>query len=348
MARPPFVDPDYWRLLGCQTPAPRPPETDIYTIRKTVNAATKAASDALPFPAGMTTTVSTATSADGTDFTITRFVPLAVQQDQDAVPRRAIVYVSGGGLIAGGVSASHNMIAALAERTATQVFAPDYRLAPEHPHPAALDDVCACLAWLRAHAGELGVDPARIVTFGQSAGGALTAAAALRERDAGGPEPPIAAQVLRYPMLDDRTGMDEGDPRFPFLTWSPSSNALAWGAYLGRVDGREGGSGEAPCTLSPHLLGGPILTNSLFAPVPYTAAPARAKDLHGLPPTHLGVGGLDLFRDESTSFAERLSSHGVKVESHVYPGVPHGFDGSPAFSLRFELWSNEVKFIQKF
>lgn len=250
MTRPPFVDPDYWRLLGGQTPAPKPPETDLYAIRKTVNAATKAASDALPFPAGMATTVSTATSTDGTDFTITRFVPLAVQQGQDADPRRAIVYVSGGGLIAGGVSASHNMIAALAERTATQVFAPDYRLAPEHPYPAALDDVCACLGWLRARAGELGVDPARIVTFGQSAGGALTAAAALRERDAGGPGPPIAAQVLRYPMLDDRTGMDEGNPRFPFLTWSPSSNALAWGAYLGRVDWREGGSGEALHALS--------------------------------------------------------------------------------------------------
>lgn len=78
------------------------------------------------------------------------------------------------------------------------------------------------------------------------------------------------------------------------------------------------------------------------------AVPARADDLHGLPPTHLGVGGLDLFRDESTSFAARLSSHDVKVQTNVYPGVPHGFDGSPAFSLRFELWSNEAKFIQQF
>lgn len=86
-----------------------------------------------------------------------------------------------------------------------------------------------------------------------------------------------------------------------------------------------------------------------LAPVPYTAAPARADDLHGLPPTHLGVGGLDLFRDETARFAERLSSHGVKVDSRVYHGMPHGFDGHPAFSLlRSELWRNEAEFIQQF
>lgn len=84
------------------------------------------------------------------------------------------------------------------------------------------------------------------------------------------------------------------------------------------------------------------------APVPYTAAPARADDLHGLPPTHLGVGDLDLFCDESASFAARLSSHDVKVQCNVYPGVPHGFDSSSAFSLRSELWSSEAKFVQQF
>ncbi|ROV87001.1 hypothetical protein VMCG_10820 [Cytospora schulzeri] len=326
MARPPFVDPDYWRLLGGQTPVPDPPETDLYAIRNTTTASTKAASDALPFPSGMTTMVSTATAADGSKFNITRFVPLAVQQSQDtAPPHRAVVYAFGGGMIAGSVAISYNMIANFAEHTATQVFAPDYRLAPEHPYPAALDDVYTCITWLQAHAADFNVDPARIVTFGQSAGGALTAASALKARDEG-LNPPLAAQVLRYPMLDDRTEMDPQNPRFPFLTWSPSSNTIAWKAYLEKINETEGG----------------------LAPVPYTAAPARADDLHGLPTTHLGVGGLDLFRDESVSFAARLSSHDVKVQSNVYPGVPHGFDGSPAFSLRFELWSNEARFIQQF
>lgn len=358
MARPPFIDPDYWRLLGDETPAPKPPETDLYAIRNSATASTKAASDALPFPAGMTTTVSTATAADGSNFNITRFVPLAVQQQQShngtAQPQRAVVYAFGGGLIAGSVAVSHNMIASFAEQAATQVFAPDYRLAPEHPYPAALDDVYACVTWLQSHAAELGVDPARIVIFGQSAGGALAAAASLRARDEG-LRPPLAALVLRYPMLDDRTRMDPQDPQFPFLTWSPSSNMIAWDAYLGRTNETEQGSGKASCTLllAPSLFGR-IITWFLFvsdrhaAPVPYTAAPARADDLHGLPPTHLGVGGLDLFRDETTSFAARLLSHEIKVQSNVYPGVPHGFDGHPAFSLRFELWSNEAKFIQQF
>lgn len=249
MARPPFVDPDYWRLLGGQTPAPKPPDTDLYAIRNTTSAATKAASDALSFPPGMTATVSTAISADGSRFNITRFVPLAVQQSQEVSPHRAVVYAFGGGFIAGSVAISYNMIANFAEQTMTQVFAPDYRLAPEHPYPAALDDVYSCITWVQAHASEFGVDPARIVIFGQSAGGGLVSTAALKARDEG-LTPPIAAQVLRYPMLDDRTQMDTQNPRFPFLTWSPSSNRIAWAAYLGdQSNEAERGSGEAPHTL---------------------------------------------------------------------------------------------------
>lgn len=244
MARPPLVDPNYWRLLGGQAPAPKAPDTDLYAIRNAATAATKAASDALPFPPGMVTTVSTATSADGSELNITRFVPLAVQQSQETSPHRAVVYAFGGGLIAGSVAASHNMIANLAEQAATQVFAPHYRVAPEHPYPAALDDVYSCITWVQAHAGELGVDPARVVTFGQSAGGGLVAAAALRARDRG-LDPPIVALVLRYPMLDDRTRMDPLDPRFPYLSWSPSSNGIAWAAYLGdKTDRADGGSGK--------------------------------------------------------------------------------------------------------
>ncbi|KAK8048240.1 Alpha/Beta hydrolase protein [Apiospora phragmitis] len=257
----------------------------------------------------MSTTVSTATSIDGTTFDITRFVPLSVQQSKEkTVPHRAVIYTFGGGLVAGSVAISHNMIANFAEQTATQVFAPDHRLAPENPSPAALDDVYTTITWLQAHAGD--------------AGGTLVAAAALKAKDEG-LSPPIAAQVLRCPMLDDRTQMEPENPRFPYLTWFPGRNTIVWKAYLkGFTNGME--------------------VEGISATVPDTAAPARADDLHGLPPTHLGVGGLDLFRDESTSFAARLSSHGVEVQSHVYPGVPHGFDGSPAFALRLELWSNEA------
>lgn len=254
MTGSPFVDPDYWRLLGSQTPPAKPPETDLYAIRDSTTKWTKWASDALPFPAGMTTSVSTTKSADGSKLNITHFVPLAVKQNRDASPNRAIIYAFGGGLIAGSVAISFNVIASFAERSGTQVFAPDYRLAPEHPYPAALDDVYACITWLQAHAGEFNVDPARIVTLGQSAGGGIAAAAALRARDEG-LTPPIAAQVLRYPMLDDRTQMDPHNFRFPLLTWSSSSNSIAWKAYLGgKISEGEGVPGKALHTLA-HCLG---------------------------------------------------------------------------------------------
>ena len=241
MARPPYVDSDYWRLLGGRVPEPRPPTTDISAIRNSTNATIKAASDALPFPAGMITTVNTATSADGSIFNITRFVPLQVQQSKETAPHRAVIYAFGGGLVAGSVAISYNMIANYAEQTATQVFAPDYRLAPEHPYPAAFNDIYATITWLQAHAADFDVDPARLVTFGQSAGGNLVTAAALGARDKG-LSPPIAAMVLRYPMLDDRTQMDPENPRFPFLTWSPGSNGAAWKAYLNGTTGKEEGA----------------------------------------------------------------------------------------------------------
>ncbi|KAF7526538.1 hypothetical protein G7054_g10741 [Neopestalotiopsis clavispora] len=225
---------EYRALLGEKTLTPAPPATDLSVIRATINAATEAASNALPFPAGMTTTVSTVTSTDGTEFKVTRFVPLSVQWSSEK-SQRAVIYGFGGGLIAGSVDINLNMIAQFAEQTETQVFAPDYRLAPEHPYPAALQDVYSTITWLQAHAGDFRVDPARIVSFGQSAGGNLMASAALQAKDES-LSPPIAALVLRYPMLDDRTQMDPADPRLPYLTWSPSSNAMAWGAYLGRSD----------------------------------------------------------------------------------------------------------------
>lgn len=237
MTRPSFVDSDYWALLGGKTPTPAPPATDVLALRASINAASQAASNALSLPDGMTTTVSTVPFIDGSVFNVTRFVPLVVQQSNE-IAQRAVIYGFGGGLIAGGVRITLNMIAHFAGQTATQVFAPDYRLAPEHPYPAALHDINSTITWLQAHAVDFNVDPARIVMFGQSAGGNLMASVALKARDEG-LTPPIAALVLRYPMLDDRTQMDPGDLRCPYLTWSSSSNALAWKAYLGKHNNPE-------------------------------------------------------------------------------------------------------------
>ncbi|KAK8038549.1 hypothetical protein PG993_006960 [Apiospora rasikravindrae] len=344
---PPFVHPDYWQLLGSKPPAPPPPVTDLHVLRETTDATTKAVFDAMPIADGMDITTRTATSADGTEFEITRFVPLSVQQQQQKdpdTPQRAIVFAFGGGLVAGNVPIWRNAIADFAERAGTQVFAPDYRLAPENPYPAGMQDVHASIVWLQAHAREFHVDPARIVTFGVSAGGNLVASAALKARDEG-LTPPVAAQVLRYPMLDDRTRIDDKNPHLPYLTWRPSANERAWDAYLKQVNAKEGDTGKMADDCAPQAL-----TNGVFEAdtIPYTAVPARAKDLRGLPTTLIGVSDLDLFCEESMNFAERLEQQGVQARAIVYRGVPHGFDMVPTFSSRQELWNDEISFIQRF
>jgi acetyl esterase/lipase len=147
------------------------------------------------------------------------------------------------------------------------------------------------------HAGELGVDRSRIGISGTSAGGGLAAALALLARDRG--QLPVAFQVLAYPMLDDRQTTRSSAWEVPI--WSPTDNTFGWRAYLGRLYGRDD--------------------------TPYLAAPARATDLSGLPPTLLYVGTVDGFCDEDVLYATQLYQAGVPTELHVYPGAPHGFDG---------------------
>ena len=173
----------------------------------------------------------------------------------------------------------------------------EYRLAPETPYPGPLEDCYAGLAWVHAHADELGVDRFRIGIGGASAGGGLAAALALLARDRG--ELPVAFQMLAYPMIDDRQATPSSGWDAPI--WNPSSNEFGWRSYLGPLYGSDD--------------------------VPYTAAPSRAADLSGLPPALVYVGTLDGFCDEDVEYAMRLYQAGVPTELHVYPGAPHGFDG---------------------
>ena len=173
----------------------------------------------------------------------------------------------------------------------------EYRLAPETAYPGPLDDCYAGLAWVHANAAGLGVDPSRIGIGGPRAGAGLAAALGLLARDRG--EVPLTFQLLIYPMLDDRqttTSSGWADP-----IWPPSANTYGWTAYLG------------------DRKGGPD--------VPAYAAPARATDLRGLPPTLVAVGAIDGFSDEDIEYAVRLRHAGVPVDLMVYAGAPHGFDG---------------------
>jgi acetyl esterase/lipase len=174
------------------------------------------------------------------------------------------------------------------------VVAPEYRLAPEHPYPAGLEDCYATLQWLAAHADEWQVDPERIAVLGDSGGATLAAATALLARDRGGPQ--VALQVLLEPALDDRLqtrSMFEGTDT---VMWNSANAAHSWRFYLG---------GQAA--------------------TPY-AAPARMDDLVGLPPTYLTVNELDPLRDEGLDYAFRLLGAGVSTEVHCWAGAFHGFN----------------------
>jgi acetyl esterase/lipase len=206
-----------------------------------------------------------------------------------------LLWVHGGGHVLGSADQDDPLMDGVVARTGCTAVAVDWRRAPEHPYPAALDDCYATLAALAS--GRLGEVPERVVVGGSSSGGGLAAGLALLARDRG--EHAIAAQLLIYPMLDDRAQTPSSravtDPR----VWNDESNRLAWAAYLGGL------SGDA---------------------VPAYAAPSRAEDLSGLPPTWIGTAELDLFRDENLEYARRLYAAGVSTELHVQPGAVHGFD----------------------
>jgi acetyl esterase/lipase len=177
------------------------------------------------------------------------------------------------------------------------VVSVDYRLAPENPFPAGLEDCYAALSWFSTHAAELGVDPERIAIHGGSAGGGLCAALALLARDRSGPS--IAFQYLGIPELDDRLTTSSMTTFVDTPMLNRPTAIHSWDAYLG--PGRRS-------------------TDN----VPPYAAPARATDLTGLPPAYISAMEFDPLRDEDIAYATALLAAGVPVELHLFPGTYHG------------------------
>jgi acetyl esterase/lipase len=217
------------------------------------------------------------------------------------IRRPAILSIHGGGMIVGSPQFEAGGAGRLAREIGAVVVSPDYRLAPEHPFPAAVDDCMAALRWMLLNADELGIDPGRISVMGASAGGGLAAAVAQRSHDEG---IALRTQVLVYPMIDDRTVLATDHEGRGHLGWTPASNRFGWTAYLGR---------------EPRI-----------SDAPEYAAPARRDDLTGLPPAWIGVGDLDLFYRESVDYAERLTTRGVPCTLLTVPGMYHGADGVAA------------------
>ena len=213
-------------------------------------------------------------------------------------PLPALLWMHPGGWVLGSLEMEHLMAAQLAKDAQAVIVSVNYRLAPEHPFPAAPEDCYAALKWVAAQADELGVERTRIAVGGSSAGGALAAALALMARDRGDVD--LCLQFLLYPPLDDRHVAPAATQEPDTLFWTRGNSLVSWQAYLGDRFGADD--------------------------VPAYAAVARAKDLRGLAPAHLAVGSLDLFAKDNLEYARRLIEAEVPTELHVYPGVCHAFD----------------------
>ena len=230
---------------------------------------------------------------DGAKLPLSVFRPAGL----DATTAAPCIYwLHGGGMVMGDRFANLDIPLDWLERFGAVVVTLDYRLAPEVSGTTLVEDCYAGLAWTAEHAAELGIDPARIVVAGASAGGGLTAGMTLLARDRGGPA--IAAQVLICPMLDHRnTSVSSQQYIEGPATWTRGANAFGWQAVLG--------SG-----------------NEVSAYV----SPALAVDLANLPPTFIDTGSAEVFRDEDAAYASGIWAAGGEAELHVWPGGFHGFD----------------------
>jgi acetyl esterase len=213
-----------------------------------------------------------------------------------AKPVPGILYIHGGGFIIGNIESEHAGAAAMAIDLGAVVVSVEYRLAPEHPFPAPVHDCFAALSFLAAAATELGVDLDRLVVAGASAGGGLAAGTALLARDLGGPR--LCFQMLHIPELDDRLETPSMQAFTDTPLWNRPLAEQSWKAYLGE--------GADSSDVSPY------------------AAPSRAEDLSGLPPTYISTAEMDPLRDEGILYGLRLLQSGVSVELHQFPGTFHG------------------------
>jgi acetyl esterase/lipase len=236
----------------------------------------------------------TITTPDGARIPLTVLRPASADP---AIPAPCVYWIHGGGMVMGDRFSQIDIPLEWFDRFGAVVVTVDHRLAPEATGSTPVDDCYRGLAWTAEHAGELGIDPGRIVVAGTSAGGGLAAGVTLMARDRG--TPPLAAQVLICPMLDHRNDtassrQHSGGPG----VWTREMNEFGWRSLLGDR------TGEVPAYVSPAL----------------------AEDLSGLPPTYLDAGTAEVFRDEDVAYATRIWAAGGQADLHVWAGGFHGFD----------------------
>jgi len=231
------------------------------------------------------------------DITLSIFSPKSGPAPSGGRP--GVYTIHGGGMIVGNRFFGQGAVLEWVKNLGIVAVSVEYRLAPEFPDPVPIEECYTGLNWVGDHLHELGIDPARLMITGQSAGGGLAAGCALMVRDKGGPR--LCAQLLTYPMLDDRNNSISCQQYPAEGTWSGGSNATAWECLLGERAGKETG-------------------------VSIYAAPGRATDLSNLPPAFVEVSSAEPFRQENVAYAEKLWAHGIQCELHVWPGAFHGYD----------------------
>jgi len=216
-----------------------------------------------------------------------------------------VYYIHGGGMFLGNRFLGAEQLAGWVDALGVVVVTVEYRLAPENPDPAPVEDCYAGLVWTAANAAEIGIDATRLVIVGESAGGGLAAGTALLARDRGGPA--LAAQMLIAPMLDDRTNTFSCEQFDGVGLWDKRSNLFGWTTLLGERRGTES--------------------------VSHYAAPARADDLSGLPPAFIDVSSTEMLRDESVAYAAKMWAAGTQAELHVWPGGFHSLAPTARISI---------------
>ena len=239
--------------------------------------------------------------ADGAGAILVRVY--APEGNAPAGGRPALLDIHGGGFCVGDLDMEHGFAAGIARELGVVIATPEYRLAPEHPFPAGVDDCYATLQWLHAQAATFGLDSTRIAVGGQSAGGGLAAATVLLARDRGGPA--VCFQFLGIPELDHRLETASMRAFVDTPMWHRGNAELSWRFYLG----------PAPGPVSPY------------------ASPAIAEDLSGLPPAYVTTMEFDPLRDEGILYALRMMEAGVTVEMHSFPGTFHGSAALPTAAV---------------
>jgi acetyl esterase/lipase len=229
----------------------------------------------------------------------------------------ALINIHGGGMIMGSIMGDAANAMKLAAEANVVVISVDYRKAPEDPYPAGADDCYSAAQWVFDNASELDINPENIGIYGGSAGGGLALAVALMARDRGTMK--FKYMMPIYPMIDDRNETNSTHEVTEVGIWDRAGNIEAWAWYLGGK------------------------------PADGYAAPARMKDLSGLPPAYIDVGEMDAFRDEDTHFALRLLQSSVPCEFHIYPGAYHASEVfAPEAELSKRIWAGRVDALKRF